>query len=66
VLTNKERLIKAAYAHSEEFGKEVEALAQSSADPRRLKRFKKIVKREFGEEASLVYETIVSVLFPSS
>ena len=65
MLTNKARLIKAAFAHSEEFGEEVEALAQGSADPRTLRRLRINVKREFGEDADLVYETIVPVLFPS-
>jgi hypothetical protein len=65
LLTNRQRLIKAAYAYSDELGQEVEALANDSADPERLKRLRKLVNREFGKQAGLVYETIVSVLCSS-
>lgn len=59
--TNRQRLIKAAYTYSEELGQEVEALANEGADPARLKRLRKLVNREFGKQARLIYEAIVSV-----
>jgi hypothetical protein len=64
---HKHKLIKAAYAYSEELGKEVEALVKGKGQsrqsgPDRLKRLRKLLKREFGKDAGLVYETVLSVL----
>lgn len=59
---NKNKLIKAAYAYSEKLGKEVEAVSKGKANPENLKKLRKLLKREFGKDAALVYETIVSVL----
>ena len=48
----------------EELGKEVEALATAGSDPERLGRVRKLVNREFGKHAVLVYEAIVATLWP--
>ncbi|HEV2424363.1 MAG TPA: hypothetical protein VGZ29_06010 [Terriglobia bacterium] len=63
-MRNKERLIRAAYTHSDELGKEVEALAASGPTPERLGRLRRLVNEQFGNDAELVYGTVLSVLYP--
>lgn len=63
-MPNIERLIRAAYTHSEELGREVEALANAGASPERLMRLRTLVNEEFGQDAGLVYDAVLSVLCP--
>ena len=62
MLSHAQGLITVAHACSEELGKEVEALATAGSDPERLGRVRKLVNREFGKHAVLVYEAIVATL----
>jgi hypothetical protein len=61
-MTATERLIKAFYTHSEELGREVEALAKNPRDSEKRERVLKLVNRDFGKHAALVYETITAVV----
>lgn len=64
MVRNKERLIKAAYTYSQELGKEVETLANAGASPERIRQLSQLANEEFGEDAGLVYDTVLFVLYP--
>ena len=61
-MTAKERLIKALNTHSEELAREMEALAKNPGDTETRERVRKLVNRDFGKHAALVYETITAVV----